>query len=103
MLAINGEVRIREGAADAVRDAIRTMEVESLKEPGCHTYAFSIDVVDPTMMRITELWESMEALEAHFGSPHMAAFGAAMAQVQPLSVTVNCWELGERRSLPGQK
>ena len=30
-------------------------------------------------MFIFEKWQSQEALDAHFATPHMAAFGAALA------------------------
>lgn len=100
MLIVMGEVGIEEGSVDAVRDALRTMETETLKEPGCHTYAFSVDVSDPTTMRITERWDSEQALAAHFKTPHMAAFGAAIAQVKPKSMEVKVYEVAREVPLP---
>jgi len=67
MLVVIAEVRVGPGAVEAVKDAVATMETESRKEPGCHTYAFSVDISDPGMIRITECWESQADLEAHFG------------------------------------
>jgi len=100
MLIVLAEVAIEAGSADGVRDAMRTMETETLKEPGCHAYAFSIDVSDPTMMRITERWESEQDLAAHFKTPHMAAFGAAIAQVKPKSMDVKVYEVAREVPLP---
>jgi quinol monooxygenase YgiN len=100
MLIVVAEVGVEAGAVDGVRDALRTMETETLKEPGCHTYAFSIDISDPTMMRIIERWESEEALAAHFKTPHMAAFGAAIAQVKPSSMNVTVYEVAREVPLP---
>ena len=100
MIVVLGEVRVAAGAIDQVREAITTMETESRKEPGCHTYAFSEDVSDPTMIRISEVWECMDDLQAHFGMPHMAAFGAALGQIDIQSMEVKAWELGADVPMP---
>jgi quinol monooxygenase YgiN len=100
MLIVAGEVRIEAGAAEQVLDALRAMESATRAEPGCLAYAFSIDVDDPTMLRIFERWESQDALKAHFGTPHMAAFGAAVAAVQPKSVEIKAYEIASEVPLP---
>ena len=100
MIAVLVEIRVDEGAIASVKDAIATMENESRKEPGCHTYAFSVDINDPTMVRITEVWESMADLQAHFGMPHMADFGAALASIEIQSMEVKAHELGETVPMP---
>ncbi len=100
MLIVLAEVRVAEEAVAAVRDAIATMEVESRKEPGCITYAFSVDVSDPSMVRISERWNSAADLEAHFRTPHMAAFGAALAEVEVKSMDVTAYEVAREVPLP---
>ena len=100
MLIVAAEVSIEAGATDAVKEELRTMETESRKEPGCQTYAFSIDVNDPETLRITERWDSMDDLEAHFKTPHMAAFGAAMAQIKPKGMDVKVYEIAKEVALP---
>lgn len=49
MRIVAAEVSIEEGSIEPVRDALRMMEIESLKEPGCQTYAFSLDISGPDM------------------------------------------------------
>ncbi|MFT5696806.1 MAG: quinol monooxygenase YgiN [Myxococcota bacterium] len=100
MLVVVAEVTVAAGAIEGVRDALATMETESRNEPGCQTYAFSVDVNDATMVRITERWDSMDALQAHFKTPHMAAFGAAIAQVQPSNMDVKVYEIAKEVELP---
>jgi quinol monooxygenase YgiN len=100
MLIVSGEVRVEEGAIDGVRAALCTMEEETRKEPGCITYAFSLDISSPATMRIFERWESMDALRAHFATPHMAAFGKAIAQVRPKSMEVKVFEVAGEVALP---
>jgi quinol monooxygenase YgiN len=102
MLMVLAEAVVEEGAVDKLAAAMRTVEEETLKEPGCLGYAFSVDVSDPHKVRITERWESMQALEAHFGMPHMAAFGAAMSQAPPKSMQVKVYEIAGEVPLPGR-
>lgn len=100
MLIVVAEVVVEEGAIEGVSEALRTMEEETRKEPGCQTYAFSQDVNDQCMLRIIERWDSMEALEAHFQTPHMAAFGASIGQIKPTSTDVKLYEIAGERPLP---
>lgn len=101
MLVVIAEVRVGEGAVAALKEAIAVMETESRKEPGCHRYAFSTDISDPTLVRITELWESADDLKAHFTMPHMATFAAAMGSAEILSMEVEAYELGAAVPMPG--
>lgn len=100
MIFVTGEIVTEAGAVDRVKDALDAMEQATRKESGCVTYAFSVDVNDPTMVRIFERWESMDALKAHFGTPHMVAFGDSIAQITPKSVEVKAWDVAGEVDLP---
>ncbi len=52
-------------------------------------------------MRITEKWENPEALEAHFKSPHMAAFNAAFQTANVLAIKVDAYTAEHSRTLLG--
>jgi len=78
MIVIAGSVRIRpEVREDAVRTAL-AMAAASQAEPGCRAYRFAGDLVDQSLFYIHEEWDSDEALQAHFATPHMATFRAAL-------------------------
>jgi len=79
MLIVIGTAKLGEGALEAGREALKTMVTASCAEEGCIDYAYSIDVLDPTIMRITEKWVDDAALAAHGKTPHMAAFQKALA------------------------
>ena len=100
MLIVAAEIVVEAGAVEGVREVLGTTEQETRKEPGCLTYAFSVDINDPTMVRIFERWESMAALEAHFKTPHMAVFGEAIGKVQPASVDVKVYDIAREVALP---
>lgn len=100
MLIVMAEVVTRAGTIDQVRDALKTMEIETRKESGCVTYAFSVDVSDPNKLRISERWESMDALKAHFKTPHMATFGGVLGKHPPVSMDVKLYEVARELPLP---
>ena len=85
----------------ALETGLTTMEAASRAESGCEDYTFSVELNDPGVLRITERWRDMAALAAHFATPHMAAFGAAMQAHPPKHVEARCYEATEV-PLPGR-
>jgi quinol monooxygenase YgiN len=79
MIAIIGHIDVD----PAVRDQLVASTVELQRsserdEPGCTVYTISADPVDPGRIRIVELWESAEALDAHFQHPNFVATGEVL-------------------------
>jgi quinol monooxygenase YgiN len=95
MIVINAAMQVDQETIDAMKDAIAKMEKASLAEDGCREYCFSQELSNPTKMRITERWETMEALAAHFQTPHMAEFQAAMAANPPKGMELFCYDATE--------
>jgi quinol monooxygenase YgiN len=77
MLVISGTFHIHPDHKAAAVAAMVTMQRASQAEDGCTYYRFMQDLEDPNTLHIFEQWDSDEALKAHFGAPHMAAFQAA--------------------------
>ena len=95
MIVVNGIVKSTREDIIALQGAISTMETASRAEPGCQDYTFSIELNDPSTVRITEKWDRIEDLKAHFATPHMAEFQQAMAARSPASVEVKFYEVKE--------
>lgn len=95
MIVVIGVVRSTQEDIKALHGAITTMESASREEPGCLDYTFSIELNDPAVIRITEKWKSVEDLKAHFATPHMAEFQAAMGQRPPEGMEVTVYEANE--------
>ena len=95
MIVVNAVVKTTEEHILALQHAIGVMETASRAEPGCDDYTFSIELNDPNALRITEKWHSVEALKAHFATPHMAAFQRAMGDHPPASLDVKFYEVKE--------
>ena len=85
MLIVLGKASLGDGALEAGRSALDAMIAASLEEEGCIEYAYSVDISDPKLLRITEKWVDDAALAFHFQTPHMAAFQKALAT---LDVTI---------------
>jgi quinol monooxygenase YgiN len=74
MIVIAGTIRLDPAKRDEAFAAAREIMTETHKEPGNVAYAFSSDLADDSLIHIFEEWESQEALDFHFKTPHMAAF-----------------------------
>ncbi len=81
MLMVIGTARLGEGALEAGHSALEAMITASRKEEGCIDYAYAVDTLDPSILRITEKWVDEAALVAHFQTPHMAAFQKALGEL----------------------
>jgi quinol monooxygenase YgiN len=93
MLVIGAEIRIPEENMEAMAELARTMVEETMKEEECVTYAFSQDFSEPGLVRIFEVWKSQEGLDAHFATPHMAAFQQGMVALSPKGTIANKYEV----------
>jgi len=79
MIVITGTARVRDDRrAEAISAAIEMARM-SRAEPGCAIYEVSITLEDPCVFRLVEQWESAQALQAHFATPHFADFGQKLA------------------------
>jgi quinol monooxygenase YgiN len=71
MIAVLGSFRFPIAVLDTARPLMRAVIEATLAEPGCRAYSYAEDVSEPGMFRVTELWDSREALSAHFETSHM--------------------------------
>ena len=95
MIIVNVRVESTPETVEALRETILTMQAATLEEEGCEDYSFSVELANPGALRITERWTSQEALSAHFQTPHMATFQAAMQAHPPGNVTPHFYEATE--------
>ncbi len=99
MLIVTGVVEVSDAAVEKAIDAAQEMVAETLKEPGCLIYEFSQILGQATRFRVYEEWQDQAALEAHFATPHMAAFQAALGEVGVVSSEIYRVIGGEKQPL----
>jgi len=95
MIVVNAVVKTTPENIRAMQSAISAMEQASREESGCLDYTFSVELNDPTVLRITEKWDTLDSLKAHFTMPHMAQFQQSMGENPPESLDVSFYEAQE--------
>ncbi|MEP7210270.1 MAG: putative quinol monooxygenase [Alphaproteobacteria bacterium] len=79
MIIIEGTIRIAD--LNKARPAMEAMIVASRAEMGCIDYAYAIDLLDAGLVRVSERWESREALAAHLGSAHIRTWRGLWVEI----------------------
>ena len=74
MILIAGSMNVKPESIDAFMATAVELMRATHQEAGCIAYSFSRDPLDDTKVHIFEKWESEDALAAHMGTEHMAAF-----------------------------
>lgn len=88
MIAILGHIDVDPSVRDeVVASTVELQLATQHDEPGCVIYTIAADPAVPGRIRIVELWESAEALDAHFEHPNFFATGDAMRKVERLGGT----------------
>jgi quinol monooxygenase YgiN len=73
-LIVAGTFRVPPENAAALAPHMAAMVAASRTEDGCLAYAFARDLTDEGLVHVFELWRDQAALDAHFQTPHMAAW-----------------------------
>ncbi len=73
-VAVIGQFRFPPENVEAARPAMRKVMEATRAEAGCIEYNYGEDVLDPGLIRVSELWESREQLMVHMKAPHMAVW-----------------------------
>lgn len=81
MLLIVGTVRLPPEKLEEARPAMERMICASRAEPGCLAYSYSLDVLDPGLVHVSEAWRDRASLNEHFRSPHIAAWRSSWADL----------------------
>lgn len=71
MILVAGSFRLPPASLAEGRAALIRVIEATRAEPGCLDYAYAEDVLEPGLFRVSERWESREALAVHFEAPHM--------------------------------
>jgi quinol monooxygenase YgiN len=75
-----------------IADRVESMRT-SRAEPGCITYAFMADPIDPGRVQLFERWENKDALAAHLAALRTAP--RPSADIKILGAEIQQYEIGE--------
>lgn len=99
MIVITAKVTLRPEAEELAIAAVETMTTATLAEPGCISYRFYRDLLEPTQIFVFEEWESEAALAEHFAAPHMAEFRQHVPHFVASDIQIQCYEISAVKPL----
>ncbi len=99
LIVILGQFDIHPDDAAAAAELMRVMMNETVKEQGCHHYAYSRDLSTPDRFQLSELWEDDASLAAHFQAPHMATYRAGISKLRVQRRTVTRYDAANAKTL----
>lgn len=98
-LVIAGTVRVPPENLEAFRPHMLAMLAGSRAEDGCLQYSYAEDVGEPGLIRVFEVWRDQAAIDAHFQTPHMAAWRAAWPQFGVSDRRLFAYEVASSRAI----
>ena len=101
LLIVAGDVEIDPQHRDEAIKAARAVMAATRQEEGCIEYTIAADLDLPARFVIVEKWASPEALQAHFKTPHMARFQAAMGALGVRRLDVKRYEIEKEGPVSG--
>jgi quinol monooxygenase YgiN len=99
MLVVMGTFRLPPASLDAGRAAMARVVAASRAEPGCIAYAYAQDLTEPGLFRVSEAWESREALVVHFETVHMKVWQRERAGLGMTDRQVTAYEVAAQEAL----
>jgi quinol monooxygenase YgiN len=79
MIIVIGSFRLPPESFEAGLPMMEKVIAATRAEDGCILYAYSRDMVDAGLVRVTEKWRDRAALNAHFQTPHMKVWAQERA------------------------
>lgn len=99
MIIVTGKIEVSSSdEIERVRSALVRRAEKSRADEGCLDYVFSVAVDKPTEIRLFEVWESEELLDAHLLVPD-EEFNQMLAGAAISSARVVMHEVAESREL----
>ena len=99
MIAVLGSFRFPPEAVERARPLMQAVIAETLTEPGCRGYSYAEDVTEPGLFRVSELWDSRQALSAHFETQHMHQWAEQRIALGFFDRRIALYEIGAAEEL----
>jgi quinol monooxygenase YgiN len=80
-IIIQAALKAKTGQRETLLQACRAAMAGSQKEPGCDTYRYTIDLDDPDIFHIIEIWADEAAFMGHLGGKPFQDFMATAGPI----------------------
>lgn len=95
MIVLDVKFTVKDGCLDEAVAAMNQVAEETLKEEGCAEYRFAMPFSPGNPIVLFEEWDSQEALNAHFETPHLAAFREKMEELLSEAASIRRYVVSE--------
>jgi quinol monooxygenase YgiN len=99
LIVVVGQFDIHPEDAPAAAELMLVMMNETIKEQGCHHYAYSRDLSTPHRFQLSELWEDDAALAAHLRAEHTATYRTGLGKLRVQRRTVKRYDVANAKDL----
>ena len=99
MIVVAGTAPINPEKREEAKVILKTMMDATMQEEGCITYQFLFNPWNDAEVRIFEEWDSQDALDAHFQTPHMAEFREALPNFVTGTFDIKRYDVSDVTSL----
>ena len=99
MIVVAGQFRFPAERMAEARLVMQAVITATRAEAGCAVYAYAEDVLDPGLIRVSELWHSRAHLDAHMQTAHMAEWQRARAALGLSERAITVYETDEGTAL----
>src|SRR5215468_6361726 len=99
MLMLAGTFSIPPGKLEAARPHLKDLIEKTQAEDGCLIYTFASDVLDPTSLRVFEIWRDEAAWRAHDKAPHLDDWRKAREKLGVGGRNLTIYEIKSSRPL----
>jgi len=93
MIIMAVSVPIKPEYRDEMIQAAITVQNATRPEPGCITYTFHTEVADPNIFFVYEVWESVEAWDAHMKQEHTRTFLEKVGKIAAGSINAERYDV----------
>jgi quinol monooxygenase YgiN len=99
LIIVTGIFEVRPDQRERFMSSKSQQVANTRGEKGCREYAFSADAEQPDLVRLFELWESMDDLNAHLQGLRSSPM-PAQASEPAVEVTASTFALFEGAAIP---
>ena len=95
MILVIGQFRMPPENMAAARPLMSKVMLATRTEDGCVEYNYAEDLLDPGLIRVSEVWESRAQLTAHLKTEHMAVWVTERAALGLSGRAITVFEASE--------
>jgi quinol monooxygenase YgiN len=99
MIVVVAKLKVQDGKAEMMRKLAGALAEASRREAGNISYTCTQDALEPDAWVYLEEWQTADALDAHFKTPHFTAAAAGFGELLAGAPAVKVYEVASARDL----